>query len=60
MIQSSKSILEKLPRTPSDIPGALVSMMKGPDERLFGRSQIAAAHPAASCEVFVKIKFFIL
>lgn len=41
MIQSSKSILEKLPRIPSDIPAALFSMMKGPDERLFGRNKAA-------------------
>lgn len=41
MIQSSKSILEKLPRIPPDISGALVSMMKSPDERLFGGNKAA-------------------
>ena len=41
MYQSSKSILEKLPRIPSDIAGALTSMMKAPDERLHGRNKAA-------------------
>jgi len=38
-IQRSKSILENLRRVPSDLSGALKSMMVGPGERLCGRHE---------------------
>jgi len=41
MIQTSKSVLDNLRRVPSDLRGALKSMMAGPDERLFGRHEAA-------------------
>jgi UDP-2,3-diacylglucosamine pyrophosphatase LpxH len=40
-IQSSKSILERLQRVPSDLRKAFESMMEGPDERLCGRHNAA-------------------
>jgi len=40
-IQASTSILEKLHRVPSDLSGALKSMMEGPGERLCGRHEAA-------------------
>nr|HPR67434.1 hypothetical protein [Methanothrix sp.] len=41
MIQTSKSTIDELRRIPSDLRGALKSMMKSPDERLFGRHDAA-------------------
>jgi UDP-2,3-diacylglucosamine pyrophosphatase LpxH len=41
MIQTSKSVLDNLRRVPSDLRGALKSMMKSPDDRLCGRHEAA-------------------